>query len=105
MPMRQAEDRGMSSTTRLLARTLALAACAVGVAAPAAQADSIAYIRDGNVWLATPDGARQVPVTTTGGYTDVTQADDGTLVGLNGVRLHRMDRTGKILADFDTPVS
>jgi hypothetical protein len=93
----------MTSLHRLAAG--ALAVCAIGVAAPAASADSIAYIKDGNVWLATPDGTRQVPVTTTGGYTDVTQADDGTLVGLNGVRLHRMDRSGKVLADFDTPVS
>jgi hypothetical protein len=44
-------------------------------------------------------------VTTTGGYSDVSQADDGTMIGLNGVRLHRLDPTGKVLADFDTPVS
>lgn len=86
-------------------KLLLLAACVLGVSAPAAHADSIAYIQGGDVWLATPDGARTVPVTTTGGYTDVTQADDGTLVALHGVRLHRMDRTGRVLADFDTPVS
>ena len=78
---------------------------ALACAAPAAQADSIAYVKDGNVWLSTPDGARQFQVTTTGGYSDVSQADDGTMIGLNGVRLHRLDRTGNVLADFDTPVS
>ena len=44
-------------------------------------------------------------MTATGGYTDVSQADDGTMIGLHGVRLHRLDRPGKVLADFDTPVS
>jgi hypothetical protein len=78
---------------------------ALALVAPAANADSIAYVKDGNVWLATPDGSRQFQVTTTGGYSDVTQADDGTMIGLNGVRLHRLDRTGNVLADFDTPVS
>jgi hypothetical protein len=78
---------------------------ALACAAPAAQADSIAYVKDGNVWLSTPDGARQFQVTTTGGYSDVSQADDGTMIGLTGVRLHRLDRMGNVLADFDTPVS
>ncbi|HEX8205220.1 MAG TPA: hypothetical protein VF587_04075 [Solirubrobacteraceae bacterium] len=86
--------------------TLILATlCALAVAAPAASADSIAYIKDGNVHLATPDGSRSFQVTTTGGYSDVSQADDGTLVALNGIRLHRLDRQGNVLADFDTPVS
>ncbi|HEX5898095.1 MAG TPA: hypothetical protein VFY32_01765 [Solirubrobacteraceae bacterium] len=82
---------------------LAIALALVG-AAPAA-ADSIAYVKDGNVWLATPDGQRQFQVTATGGYSDVSQADDGTMIALKGVRLHRLDRTGNVLADFDTPVS
>jgi hypothetical protein len=87
----------------------ALAACAVlavaGLAAPAAYADSIAYVKDGNVWLSTSDGGRQDQVTTTGRYADVSQADDGTLIALTGVRLHKLDRLGNVLADFDTPVS
>ena len=44
-------------------------------------------------------------MTKTGGYTDVSQADDGTMIGLTGVRLHRLARDGQVLADFDTPVS
>ena len=55
--------------------------------------------------LSTPDGSRQYQVTTAGGYTDVSQADDGTMIALNGVRLHRLARDGTVLADFDTPVS
>jgi WD40 repeat protein len=91
-------------------RTLrAAAACAAlavaGLAAPAAYADSIAYIKDGDVWLSTSDGARQYQVTFTGAYADVSQADDGTMIALSGVRLHKLDRAGNVLADFDTPVS
>jgi hypothetical protein len=86
-----------------------LAACAVlailAVAAPAAQADSISYIKDGNVWLTTPDGSRQFQVTSSGAYADASQADDGTIVALTGLRLHKLDRMGNVLADFDTPVS
>ena len=83
----------------------AAAALVALVCAPAAIADSIAYVQDGNVWLSTPDGSRSYQVTFSGGYSDVSQADDGTLVALNGVRLHKLDRAGNKLADFDTPVS
>ena len=78
---------------------------ALAIAAPAAMADSIAYIKDGDVWLSTGDGSRQYRVTSTGQYADVSQADDGTMIALTGVRLHRLDRQGHVLADFDTPVS
>nr|MDQ5808360.1 hypothetical protein [Actinomycetota bacterium] len=85
--------------------SLITALCALAVAAPAASADSIAYVKDGNVHLATPDGSRTFQVTDRGGYSDVSQADDGTLIALHGIRLHRLDRMGNVLADFDTPVS
>ena len=74
------------------------------VAAPAA-ADSISYLQDGNIWLTTPDGARQFQVTTSGIYSYASQADDGTFIALTGERLHKLSRDGKVLADFDTPVS
>src|SRR3954466_13275767 len=86
-------------------RTVALAAVAALAAAAPASADSIAYIKDGNVWLSTGDGSRQFQVTSTGGYSDVSQADDGTMIALKGVRLNRLDRLGNVTADFDTPVS
>ena len=87
-------------------RTIAALAVTASLAfAAPAMADSIAYIKDGNVWLSTSDGGRQYQVTSSGGYSDVTQADDGTIVALTGVRLHRLDRQGNVLADFDTPVS
>jgi hypothetical protein len=86
---------------------LAIAAAVVALAAgaPSAFADSIAYVKDGNVWLSTADGSRQFQVTTAGGYGDVSQADDGTMIATHGIRLHRLDRFGTVLADFATPVS
>jgi hypothetical protein len=100
-PIQGAPD--MRRTLRALAACAALAVA--GLAAPAAYADSIAYIKGGDVWLSTPDGARQYQVTSTGAYADVSQADDGTMIALSGVRLHKLDRAGNVLADFDTPVS
>ena len=79
---------------------------ALALAFPAfASADSVAFVRGGDVYLATGDFTREYRVTYTGGYSDVSQADDGTMIALNGVRLHRLDRAGNVLADFDTPVS
>jgi hypothetical protein len=85
-----------------LVATLALT---LVLAAPA-MADSIAYVKDGNVWLATPDGGRQQQVTKTGIYSYVSQADNGVMVALApNERLHKLSRTGKVLADFPTMVS
>jgi hypothetical protein len=90
--------------TRTITFLIAAALC-LAVAAPAA-ADSISYIKDGNIWLTTPDGSRQHQVTHAGGYSFASQADDGTLIGLHGRQLHRIDpQDGRILADFATPVS
>src|SRR5689334_20860364 len=91
----------MKRTLWAVAAALLVLACG----AQTASADSIAYIKDGNVWLSTTDGSRQFQVTSNGGYSDVTQADDGTMIALTGVRLHKLDRQGNVLADFDTPVS
>jgi hypothetical protein len=88
---------------RLVAGAAAL--CALAIAAPAASADSIAYVKDGNVFLTTSDGARQFQVTSDGGYSDVSQADDGTMIALHGTNLRKLDRQGTVLADFKTPVS
>lgn len=60
-------------TQRLIA-TLFAAAVVSGVAAGAASADSIAYIKGGNVWLTTGDASREFQVTSTGGYSAVSQA-------------------------------
>src|SRR4051794_3913972 len=84
---------------------LAAVALTLAGAAPAA-ADSIAYIQDNDVWLATPDGARKQQVTHTGGYYYVSQADDGTMAALvGGEKLQKLSRTGQVLAEFPTFVS
>ncbi|MBO9532331.1 MAG: PD40 domain-containing protein [Solirubrobacteraceae bacterium] len=84
----------------------ALAVCAAALAAaPAAQADSISYVKNGDVWVTAPDGSRTVQVTHDGGYSYASRADDGSFIALHGRRLHRLSVTGALLADFDTPVS
>src|SRR4051794_39626584 len=69
------------------------AAIALAIAAPA-HADSIVYVKDGNVWLTSPDGAKQYQVTADGGYDSPSQADDGTIVALRAKQFIRMDRSG-----------
>ena len=73
------------SLPRLAAAGAAAAAAAtLAAAAPAAHADSISYIKDGNVHLTTPDGARDHQVTYAGGYAYASQADDGRILALHG---------------------
>jgi hypothetical protein len=104
MRARRARRKLRAMKARTLTSLLAVLVCLV-VAAPAA-ADSISYLKDGNIWLTTPDGSRQHQVTHAGGYSFASQADDGTLIGLYGRRLHRIaPQDGRILADFATPVS
>ncbi len=87
-------------------RCLIGAAILTLVAAAPAAADSIAYVKAGDVWLTTPDGTRQVQVTRSGNYSYVSQADDGTMIALaSGERLHKLSRSGAVLADFLTYVS
>ncbi len=96
-------------STRHLPRlvTLATLAVAATAAVPAvAGADSIAYVKDGNAWLTTPDGGRQVQVTRTGDVHFVSQADDGTMIALvGGERLRKIGRDGRTQAEFATYVS
>jgi hypothetical protein len=69
----------------------ALAVCVVAAFAFAATAgaDSIVYVKDGNVWLTSPDAAKQYQVTFDGGYSSPSQADDGTIVALRGKQFVR----------------
>ena len=67
-----------------------------------AASGSLAYVKDGDVYVSAPDGSRAARVTTDGGYAWPSQADDGTLVAVrqtaeNGRtprRLHRFGRDG-----------
>jgi hypothetical protein len=97
----------MHDARSLPRRRIAVAAAlaALAVAAPAAQADSIAYIKAGNVFLATTDGAREYQVTSDGGYSTVSQADSGRMVALRGDHIVHLERDGRVIADIATPVS
>jgi hypothetical protein len=93
------------NTHRLIATLLATAA-AGGAAATTASADSVAYIKSGNVYLAPGDLSREFQVTASGGYSAVSQADDGTLLATtSGGDLQRLDRFGDVLSDITTPVT
>ena len=91
------------STVAALAAALCLA-----TAGPAA-ASSIVYIKDHNVWVASPDGAKQHQVTTDGEpdwrYSSPTQADDGTIVAARGDQIVRLKQNGKVLSKFDPPAT
>jgi hypothetical protein len=93
-------------------RILLTAACAAGlVAAPAATADSLVFIRDSNVWLSNPDGSGQYQVTLDGTagspYESASQSNDGTIVAIRqppGGRnqFWRMTQSGRLL---NTPIN
>lgn len=92
----------MAWATLTTRRALVLALmAAIGLAllatAGTAQASSIVFVRGGDVWLSTPNHSREHRVTTTGGFSDVTQADDGTIVAGKGSLLYRMDPNGRAL--------
>jgi hypothetical protein len=76
-------------------RLVLLLTCLVVLAfAASASASSIVYVKDGNVWLTSPDGATAYQVTSDGGYSSPSQSDDGTIVALQGKLMVRMDRSG-----------
>ena len=77
---------------------------AVSCAVPAAAAaSSLVYTKDGDVWLGSPDGSVERPLTTGGGFESPSQADDGTVFAIErgeagGVRfglIHRISRKGQ----------
>lgn len=102
--VRSMHDAPLFSRRRIAGAAAALALLALGAPA-AAQADSIAYIKAGNVFLATTDGAREYQVTFDGGYSTVSQADSGRMVALRGDRIRHLERDGSVIADIATPVS
>lgn len=92
-------------TRRTVVATALVTAC---LAAPAAaQADSIAYVKGHDIWLANPDGSGQYQVTLDGTaswpYGSPSQADDGTIVARRGSDIVRMRQNGELLSSFDPP--
>lgn len=74
-------------TARRLGTRIALALAVGGLAVPAAaHAASVAYIENGNVWIASPDGRTKIQLTTSGTpeqpWRGVAQAPSGLTVGV-----------------------
>jgi hypothetical protein len=69
----------------------------MALAADVALADSIVYTKNGDIFLAVPDGSREFQVSNVGGFSDPTQADDGTIVATRSRKLYRMNRFGELL--------
>ena len=84
---------------RVLVPTIVAVAMAAG--ATSANADSLVYSKDGNVWVASPDGTNQRQLTTDGSpqlpYESPSQADDGTILALRGTRFYKFNRSGQPL--------
>jgi hypothetical protein len=84
-----------------------LAAAALLLIPAAAQANSIVFVKDANVWVASPDGSNQRQLTRDGTadqpYRSPSQADDGTVAAsyLDSIRLIR--RNGTLLRELDPP--
>ncbi len=92
-------------STRLL-RPLTAACCvvagsALATAAPAA-ADSIVYVKHGNLFLTSPDGTAGYQLTFDGGYSSPSQADNGTIGAVHNGQLVRLNRRG---APLNAPIN
>jgi hypothetical protein len=88
-------------------RILLAALAILLVPAAAASADSIVYVKNANVWVASPDGSNQRQLTRDGTvdhpYRSPSQADDGTVAAsyLDSIRI--INRGGKIARELDPP--
>jgi len=84
------------------------AAAALALSPAVASADSIVYIKDGNVRLASGTGGDQYQVTTDGTaehpYRSPSQADDGTIAVGYGTEILRMRQNGTVLNRLDPPM-
>ena len=97
----------MPSTPNLLRRAAALAGLCLAIVPAAASADSIVYVKSGNVWLSNPDGSGAYQVTTDGTadspYRSPSQADDGTIAAGHGHDIVRMTQNGTVRNRIDPP--
>ena len=83
------------------------AAAALALSPAVAAADSIVYVKDANVWLASPDGSGAYQVTSDGTaehpYRSPSQADDRTIAASFGQEIVRMRQNGDVLNRLDPP--
>ncbi len=89
----------------LLRRALAAGAAVAALLPAAAQADSITYLKAGDVWAAEPDGSGARQLTKGGGHVAQSQADDGTVAAAKGDRIVVLDRAGTVLRAIDPPAA
>jgi hypothetical protein len=94
---------GMLPTPHTLRRAIVLAGLCLAVAPAAASADSLVFIKSGNVWLSHSDGSGAYQVTSGGNYRSPTQADDGTIAVGHGNDIVRMTQNGTVLNTIDPP--
>ena len=97
--------------TRLATRAVLLAAVVAGVLTPAvADAASVAYVDNGEVWLASLDGAKKArlatPVVNSAGETenwmDIAQSDGGRIVAVRN-KPGRLSNLGQARARLPMP--
>jgi hypothetical protein len=65
--------------------------------AAVAQANSIVYLKGGNVWLSTPDGSQGYQLTFDGGWDSPSEADSGTIMAVKGGETYRFSPSGQML--------
>jgi WD40 repeat protein len=84
-----------------------LAAAALLLLPAAAHADSIVFVKDANVWVASPDGSNQRQLTRDGTadhpYRSPSQADDGTVAASRLDRIRLIRRDGTLIREIDPP--
>jgi hypothetical protein len=72
--------------------------------AAAAQAASLVFIRDGNVWVSAADGSSGHAVTGGGGWAAPSEADDGTILAKQGHDFVHLTQAGAVLSRIDASV-
>ena len=75
------------------------------LSAAVASADSLVYVKDGNVWISGTDGGGAHPVTAGGGWSSPSEADDGTIVALRSHEFVHLKQDGTVLSHYDASVN
>lgn len=91
-------------TFRKILQPLFLALSLMLLAPGLAAADSLVFVKSGDVWVSEPDGSRQTRLTSDGGYKYASQSENGVIAASRGSRVVRISRSGKIEASFPTSV-
>lgn len=69
-----------------------------------ASADSLVFVKGGDVWMSEPDGSRETRLTRDGTFRYASQSEDGSIAASRGSKVVRLSRTGEILASHPTAV-